>query len=168
MNLREDLREVEQTIRDYYFHISKIEGYYNKVKVLEKQIEDLKRSLKANDFTLDTDLRGIPLEDKVQSSRISSLDNRLIKAYEEVEKELKRKQIDVLDNKVKIMKIEEDISLISSFINDLTEDERKLLEKTYKEKIGGTMASVELNMSRTSWHIKRSRILQELKNKYIM
>lgn len=157
-------KKTEERMRNYYSKDKKIKSIKEKIKFLEDRIEVLAYRIENNDFCIPSNLKGMGISERVQTSCSGSpIEKSMIEVIEEYEKQIAKniKEINYLENC--IYDIEKDYKVIDCNITSLLgEEHKKFLEEAYKECLPNWKLANKYHMSEVSCTRKKKRLMRQV------
>lgn len=132
-------RDPENLVKDYYRYNNKIELLQDKYNRVEKRIAKLRKDIKECNVDIDYSIKGIDYSKDPsgnKNERYSSVEQEVEKALNSLMNNLKRSIKEKYTIKERIYEIIETKDAIEPVLNQLTEDEKRLLDMRYSNKRG--------------------------------
>jgi len=165
--IRDDIfRKTEGMLYRYFEKLKLKEKLNYRIEVLENKIQRLEQDIKNCNINLSSDIRGIDYsKDKIQSGTTSSsIETELVKAIDNLEKELKQTKVKLIKAKLRLNQIEESTSNIEFAIIQLSEEAKKIIELRYGTypKLSNIEIGMRLNMAEATIRRKRKEIVEAI------
>lgn len=148
---KKDFSEIIKKLRKYYKNKKLLDFKKFEIQLINTQIANLQANIKEFNLVIDTDIKGIDYSrQKISSSSINSLDNKLIIAIEKAEKEISNKEKAIFIITQEIFSIEIEIEFMEKIINSFTDVAKDYIKYKYKEGMTNKEISFKLSMSEAS------------------
>ncbi|WP_142415425.1 sigma-70 family RNA polymerase sigma factor [Hathewaya massiliensis] len=166
MEDRELFRKTEKRLYDHFNKEDIIKKKESLISLYTSQLKELESDIKNNNVRLDTGLKSINYDEKVQTSTTgtSFMEQELIKGITKLEKEWTFKQNKIEQLKKEIRDIKELAITIESNINMLNKEDKKFIELKYKDKLEVQVIAMKLNMSPATAFRLRKRLVYDIAN----
>lgn len=166
MEDRELFRRTEKRLYDYFNKDNVIKKKEELIALYKSQLKELESDIKNNNVKLDSGLKSIGYDEKVQTSTngTSFMEQELIKGITRLEKEWSFKQNKIEQVKKEIRDIKELAITIESNINMLNEEDKKFIELKYKERLEVQVIAMKLNMSPATAFRLRKKLVYDIVN----
>ncbi|CAM3001019.1 sigma-70 family RNA polymerase sigma factor [Hathewaya histolytica] len=166
MEDRELFRKTEKRLYDHFNREDIIKKKEELIALYSTQLKELESDIKNNNVRLDTGLKSINYDEKVQTSTIgtSFMEQELIKGITRLEKEWSFKQNKIEQLKKEIRDINELAITIESNINMLNDEDKRFIELKYKRSLEVQVIAIKLNMSSATAFRLRKKLVYDIAN----
>ncbi|XZM32793.1 hypothetical protein ACSXAY_12820 [Clostridium perfringens] len=158
-------KKTEWQLYNYFENVSKIEAYQSKRDLLKKNIEELERRIKTTDVSLNSDVKSIGFSERVQTSNdgVSTAEKNMISLIERLEREIEKKEVQIVDLELLIMELKEENKPLEKFFDSRLKDYfRKLLEYKYRDGDLNIEICEKLNISETKLTKDKKKIIERV------
>lgn len=148
---KELFRKTEGKLRNYFHEEKTIEGLKHRIKILERQINEIDQELKKCIVNIEPESKSPGFGERVQSSSdgTSYAEREVIRITDLKAKRKLAKEIEIEEIKEKIENIELDNSILEYNLQYINEEWYRLLELKYKFKKNEVQISLEMNVSQS-------------------
>ncbi|HAT4162133.1 hypothetical protein ACSW9V_10390 [Clostridium perfringens] len=158
-------KKIEWQLYNYFENVSKIEAYESKRELLKKNIDELERKIKTTDVILSPDVKSIGFSERVQTSNdgVSAAEKNMINLIEKLEREIEKREAQIVDLELSIMKRKEDNKTLDKFFDGRLKDYyRKLLEYKYRDGDSNIEICEKLSISETKLVKDKKKIIERV------
>ncbi|MGU8449416.1 hypothetical protein V1657_11615 [Clostridium perfringens] len=158
-------KKTEWKLYNYFEKDSKIKAAESKRDLLKRNIEVLEGKIKNTDIRLTPDVKSVSFSERVQTSNdgVSATERNMINLIDKLEREIEKKEAQIVDLELSIMKNKEDNETLDKFFDEnLNEYYRKLLEYKYRDRKYNIEICTELNISETKLVRDKEKIIEKV------
>lgn len=159
-------RKTERRLYNYFNKDKLINSYRDKINYLTNYIKELDYKIKNIDIEINTDIRAISYDEKVQSSLDSSsyIEKIMVEMIDSLICEKYRVKKEIAELETRIKRLEADNKIIESNITMLKDDFQKFINNKYKEQKSNREIALEMNMSEASITRLKKQALKVIEN----
>lgn len=158
-------KKTEWQLYNYFEKDSKIKAAESKRELLKKNIEALERKIKNTDIRLVPEVKSVCFSERVQTSNdgVSIAERNMINLIDKLEREVEKKEAQIVDLELSIMKNKEDNETLDKFFGEnLNEYYRKLLEYKYRDGDSNIEICNKLSVSETKLVKDKKKIIERV------
>ncbi|MGL4760395.1 MAG: hypothetical protein ACRCWG_02970 [Sarcina sp.] len=148
--MREDIfRKTEKKLYNYFDKDKLIKSYKHKIECLLKYKEELEEKVKTADVEINTDIKAISYEERVQSSSdgVGYAERMMIEMVDNLINEKSRVKKEISDLETRIRRLELNNQIIEENITMLKVELKGFITNKYKEKKSNREIAISMNMS---------------------
>lgn len=159
-------RKTERRLYNYFNKDKLINSYRDKINYLTNYIKELDHKIKNVDIEINTDIRAISYDEKVQSSLDSSsyIEKIMVEMIDDLICEKYRVKKEIIELETRIKRLEADNKIIESNITMLKDDFREFLNNKYRDRKSNREIALEMNMSESSITRLKKQALKVIEN----
>lgn len=159
-------RKTERRLYNYFNKDKLINSYRDKINYLTNYIKELDYKIKNIDIEINTDIRAISYDEKVQSSLDSSsyIEKIMVEMIDNLICEKYRVKKEIAELETRIKRLEADNKIIESNITMLKDDFQKFINNKYREQKSNREIALEMNMSEASITRLKKQALKVIEN----
>ncbi len=158
-------KKTEWQLYNYFEKDLKIKAAESKRDLLKKNIEELERKVKSTDVSLSPDVKSIGFSERVQTSNdgVSAAEKNMISLIERLEREIDKKEAQIIDLELSIMKKKEENETLDKFFDSrLKEYYRKILEYKYRDGNSNIEICTKLNISEAKLVRDKEKVIEKV------
>lgn len=157
-------KKTEWQLYNYFEKDLKIKAAESKRDLLKKNIEELERKIKTTDVSLSSDVKSIGFSERVQTSNdgVSAAEKNMINIIERLEREIEKKEAQIIDLELFIMESKEKNETLDDYIGWLSEQHRKFLEYKYRDKLKNWEIANNLNISEVTCTRMKNELVEDV------
>ena len=163
---KDSLKRTEEELIKYYEEKNKIHKLIRRVEDLEEQILKIDNQIRNvhNYITLDTDLPAVGTGERVQTSISSS--SYMEREMENEVTKLENRKVEKIKEKInlenKIMDIQSFIRSMETNLEYLSEEDKRLVEFLYGEKMKVPYVAMRLNQAQATCYRRKEDVLENI------
>lgn len=159
-------RKTERRLYNYFNKDKLINSYRDKINYLTNYIKELDYKIKNIDIEINTDIRAISYDEKVQSSLDSSsyIEKIMVEMIDDLICEKYRVKKEIIELETRIKRLEADNKIIESNITMLRDDFQKFINNKYRDRKYNREIALEMNMSEASITRLKKQALKVIEN----
>ena len=157
-------RKTEWQLYNYFETDLKIKAAERKRDLLKKNVEELERKIKNTDVSLSSDVKSVGFNERVQTSTdgVSAAEKNMINLIERLEREIEKKESQIIDQELLIMESKEKNATLDDYIKWLGEEARKFLEYRYRDKFKSWEIANRLNISAATCTRMKNDLIEDV------
>lgn len=154
--------KVEGMLYNHYRRKKRIQSLKSRLVRIENRIERLRRDIKECNIDLDDTLKAIDYSrDSIQSGEVTSnIERELERATDKILKELETSMKEKWKTIKKIRDLEKQVENIELLLEELTEEELRIVELKYGEQLNDREVSERLYMARSTMQRKKGIVIE--------
>lgn len=159
-------RKTERRLYNYFNKDKLINSYRDKINYLTNYIKELDYKIKNIDIEINTDIRAISYDEKVQSSLDSSsyIEKIMVEMIDSLICEKYRVKKEIIELETRIKRLEADNKIIESNITMLRDDFQEFINNKYRDRKYNREIALEMNMSESSITRLKKQALKVIEN----
>lgn len=160
-------QQIKKEIWKYYQNKKAIEGQKNRLGRLHAKLKSIQNDINNPSFnhSFKTDLKGVSYDSIIVSGGSlpsSCMDREIEHIYQELERDYKNTENEILRTKALIRKLEDECSDMDFYIGMLSDECNKILDMKYRKKKSLYQISAAMNMSEATVSRTLSDIMRDI------
>ncbi len=153
--MKKSIELVRADVKRYYQNLKAVKGQYKRLESLEKRLDNIREDINSPSFdhSFKTDLKGMSYDSIIVSGGSlpsSYMDREIEHIYQELERECKNTESEILRTKALIRTLENENGKMDFYINLLNSEQKRALELKHDKGHSQVQMSFELNISTSS------------------